>query len=78
MTNTNLECRAPAGNKKVSLILGAEFRRRLGGISRTTHWRLEREDPRHPTAVWLRGRKAWAEADADDYVAALLSNADAG
>jgi predicted DNA-binding transcriptional regulator AlpA len=71
VTLQTVEQGAPA-RKQIVLILAREFRRRLGGISNSTFWRLEKSDPRFPKPTWVRGQRAWPEDEADAYACELI------
>jgi predicted DNA-binding transcriptional regulator AlpA len=62
--------------QQVALILGSQFRKRLG-VSKVTMWRLERDDPRFPRPVWIRNCKAFVQSEADGYLDLLISERDA-
>jgi hypothetical protein len=71
MTTTILPPSTPRGKRG---IFQDEFRRRLGGISYQTLWRLEKTDPRFPKPGYLRGhRRIWDDDQANAYVALVTS-----
>jgi hypothetical protein len=72
VTYPKVEQAAPERNRPVVLILAREFRRRLGNVSNSTLWRLEKSDPRFPKPIFIRGLRARTEDQADDYARALL------
>jgi hypothetical protein len=53
-----------------------ELRRRLGGISKTTLFRLRHSDPRCPRPTKIMGKNATDEAEADIYIGDLIADRD--
>lgn len=57
----------------IKLIPRAEFRDRLH-IGRTTEFHLRKSDPRFPKPVLVGARELLVEAEADEYIAALMAD----
>ena len=60
-----------AGKSDQKPILNSDEAAGLIGVSRTTFWRLQKEDPRFPPPSHVRGLKRWSRAALLAYVEAI-------
>lgn len=61
------------------LITEKIFRQHLGGISRTTFWQLERDEPSFPKPVRVTpGRKAYVASEVEQFISKLVARRNKG
>ena len=55
-------------------ILAPAFRKKLGGISDATLWRLQKNDPRFPQPGRVGCQRIWDEIAADNYAQLVFND----